>query len=328
MSKHVYQLLNNVETDFSEYETERPLSEFELAALKKKVLSSVKPKKSRKGLAAAACLALCLAGLGLGPLNLPVRAAAKQLVYHIQEFFGTKADLTPYTEILNQAVTENGVTLTLNEVILDGESLLVSYTREGSSTLITPLAYVNGTLQTGGYSGGVRTDNDGIMMAVMDIDLKNVDVSGNLDIELQFLDDAGDSSWNFTFSASGSELSAKTQEIPLGNSFSLPDGSTIRLTSFRTNDLSQKIYYEVENPVESYNLQLVGNDNLGNPILFTLSRSSETGGRLNLDTLTGLIGEDASSLTLTLYACQMPKESGREPNDYEPVGEPFTISLR
>lgn len=60
---------------------------------------------------------------------------------------------------------------------------------------------------------------------------------------------------------------------------------------------------------------------------FYVSRSSKTEGRFNQDTLTGLIGDDAKSFTLTPYAVAFPENSEKMSDDWEAVGEPFTITL-
>ena len=43
--------------------------------------------------------------------------------------------------------------------------------------------------------------------------------------------------------------------------------------------------------------------------------------------LDGPLSTEAKSLTLTPYAVEFPKESGRMSDDFKPVGESFTIEL-
>ena len=41
----------------------------------------------------------------------------------------------------------------------------------------------------------------------------------------------------------------------------------------------------------------------------------------------GRLNGEAGLVTMTLYAVEMPKESGRMSEDYIQIGEPFTIEL-
>ena len=69
-------------------------------------------------------------------------------------------------------------------------------------------------------------------------------------------------------------------------------------------------------------------DGLGNPVEFLIRHMSDGQGRMEVSTITnGYIHEDASSLTLTPYAVKMPETSGKISNDYQPIGQAFTITL-
>ena len=72
---------------------------------------------------------------------------------------------------------------------------------------------------------------------------------------------------------------------------------------------------------------LKGEDNLGNPVSFYLSRLEGNKGKLKIDDLTGEISEEATSLQLTPYAVAFPKESGKMSSDYEQVGDAVEIPL-
>ena len=75
-------------------------------------------------------------------------------------------------------------------------------------------------------------------------------------------------------------------------------------------------------------MKLEGTDNLGNPVSFYVSSSNKEGGRFVIDNSAENLSDDAETLTLTPYAVKFPEESGRMSNDYEQVGEPFTIEVR
>ena len=67
MKRNIYELLNEVETDLSEYQDEH-LTQLENKRIKKKVMGNMKKKNSGKKIAVAACVCLCAAGLAAGPL--------------------------------------------------------------------------------------------------------------------------------------------------------------------------------------------------------------------------------------------------------------------
>jgi len=68
---------------------------------------------------------------------------------------------------------------------------------------------------------------------------------------------------------------------------------------------------------------------LGNEIAFYLTHYGEDGGWLVLHPYEGnYIREEATSLTLSLYALEYPEESGDMGNEYQVIGEPFTIELK
>ena len=58
--------------------------------------------------------------------NSHVQAAVKEFTTKIGELMGFSKDLSAYTEVINQVQTKNGISLTINEVILDNYSLIVS----------------------------------------------------------------------------------------------------------------------------------------------------------------------------------------------------------
>jgi len=42
--------------------------------------------------------------------------------------YGNKGDYAKYSEIINKSVSNNGITITVNEVIADDSKLVISYT--------------------------------------------------------------------------------------------------------------------------------------------------------------------------------------------------------
>ena len=51
--------------------------------------------------------------------NSHVQAAVKEFTTKIGELMGFSKDLSAYTEVINQVQTKSGISLTINEVIMD-----------------------------------------------------------------------------------------------------------------------------------------------------------------------------------------------------------------
>lgn len=333
MSKDIYNLLNDIETDFSEYDEMDGLDAVTAKRLKNNLLSKTKRGKSYKGIAVAACCVFLIAGMAAGPFKSQVKAAAKLISYNISSALGLKKDLTPYENIVNQSVTNDGVTITLNNVILTKDSLIVSFTEYApqSDVQFQPIGtiYVNGQHYSYSAGGGSIELEDGTMESVMEYGFTHANTADTLDIELivQDVTETHKGTWNFAFQATGSQLSADTQEVALDTAFVLPDSSQVHLDTLSVSPIGPRIYFTLSGSMNNYDMKLEGEDDLGNPVAFYVSQSSKTGGRFNLDALTGLVGDNAVSLTLTPYAVEFPEESGKMNDNWQKIGETFTISL-
>ena len=332
MNKNIYDMINDIDTDFSEYQDHTVLDDITSQKLKQSFLKRAKSKKSYKGIIIAACCCLAVTGLAFGPFKSQVAAAGRLISYTITNALGMQNDLSPYEDVIDQTVTNEGVSITLNSVILAGDDLIVSTTEYvGDIAHFSTFGeiYINGRRCSDGSSGSSTELEDGVIGSVMEYSLSGIDTSDTLDIELELQDVTGTvkGTWKFAFQANGSELSAAMEEQPLDIGISLPNGSSITLNSFLVTPVGYRIYYTNSASDTNYDLKFTGTDNLGNPAEFYLSRSSKTDGYLSLDTLSGLISENADSLTLTPYAVPFPEKSGKLSDDWEKVGEAFTVNL-
>ena len=130
------------------------------------------------------------------------------------------------------------------------------------------------------------------------------------------------------FVASGKELAADTVRIPIETSCEFPDESVVTFTELAMNPVSTKIYMTATVSYGKYDINLRGYDDLGNEIQFYLTHYGDGKGWFVLEPEEeNYIREEASSLTLTVYAAEYPEESGKMNDDYQPVGEAFTIEL-
>ena len=129
MKNDIYDLLNDIDNQIDTFETvditSTDLKNWKQSfALKKK--TSVKKHTWKKYAAAAAAFIILLGGSS-APVRQNVYAQSQQIMESLSTLLGTKEDLSPYSTVVGKSVSKNGITVTLNEVILDGHSLIISY---------------------------------------------------------------------------------------------------------------------------------------------------------------------------------------------------------
>lgn len=334
MKSNIYMMLNDIKSDPKTYQEEE-WSEIEAKKLKKKVLGKVHKRSKKRIAIAGVCVAASLALVALLPFRGVVVDAMELLSYRIGTFLGIDENLAPYEQIVDQSVTHNGITVTLNSVVLDVDELIVSTTEvyenpadEEPGGLMGSI-YVNGVPASSGAGGGSRNIDTHTKEVVMKYSLDRIDVDQKMDITIKFgTYEGGHDRWEFKFTADGRQLAVDTKTIDLAYQYQLPDGSNIILTKFTSNAMGQKIFYESDGSENAYNMMMKGTDNLGNPVSFYVSNSNRQGGRFVIDNLDGNLSEEAESLTMTLYAVKYPEASGRMSNDYKQVGEEFTITIK
>lgn len=302
-----------------------------------------KQKKFNKNIVAAAILGIIGTTL-LGSLfSNEVVAAVKLTMFDIKNYLGVNNNLDEYSTIVNEAVSKNGTTIQLNEVILDKDEIIVSTTvksdeslSNSGSIMMFGNVYINGKKLSGSSVGsGNQIDNyteENVMSYTLDEELNNGDLYIEIKYDVVLLTIDGNEKqvkgpWSFKFISNGDALSTNTNSITLNNSFTLDNGQKVMLTEYKSNPVGQKIYYSIENKDKNniYSLELRGYDDLGNEVEFYSSHEEMTTGLMKNQTK---ISDAAKILTLTPYAVAYPKESGEMSNDYKQVGEEFTIQLK
>ena len=143
-------------------------------------------------------------------------------------------------------------------------------------------------------------------------------------IEFQDVNRISDGKWEFAFKADGRELAANTMTVDLDQKVALPDGSEIRLTSYKKNELGTYIYYEGKTP-KNYSTQFRGTNDREETVWFI----DYGNGRFQLDLWNEMRTQDIESLTLSVYSAQRTsKDQSVKESSYKPYGEPFTIPAK
>lgn len=345
MKNDIYDLLNDIDNQIDTFEnidiTSTDLKNWKQSFTSKKK-ASLKKHTWKKYVAAAAAFVLILGGSS-APVRQNVYAQSRQIMESLSTLLGVEEDLSPYSTVVGKSVSKNGITVTLNEVILDGHSLIISYKTKikDNTTLknlnikrITELP-IDTDVTIGGQNivnsiGSSSTPIDKLTsISESEIQLNDSSVlsdKSNFTINFYTLDKSNTNIGKLKFAASGKELNAKTKNIALNQSFTLPDKTKITLKNYRSNIIDQKIIFTIspDNAGLSGDILLKGKDNLGNPVEFFLGESDGTSGTFRVDKSVGSISPKATSLTLTPYCADYSNlssnSSSNESNAKEEAG--------
>ncbi|MEF9992738.1 MAG: DUF4179 domain-containing protein [Romboutsia sp.] len=298
-------------------------------------------KNNHKSIIKAASIAIVGIGI-IGATSFGSSSFANEMLYRITNALGIQKDLEDYTTVVNNAITKDGLTITLNEVVLDGNELVVSTTfdteKEFEDGYINENVdiYIDGEKRGSGYGGGSKAIDKNTIESVINHDIGS-SIDGDVDIKIVYsgviYNEEGKEikikdKFVFEFTTNGDNLKLDTNIINFNQKFELGDNETITLNKFTSNSVGKKIYYtrDIHN-LARYDLKLVGKDDLGNSIEFYMYRARADYGVFIYDTYYGEFNNNAKFLTLSLYAAKQPETSGKSNSDFKKIGEEFTINL-
>lgn len=322
MKNDIYDLLNDIDNQIDTFEnidiTSTDLKNWKQSFTSKKK-ASLKKHTWKKYVAAAAAFVLILGGSS-AQVRQNVYAQSQQIMESLSTLLGVKEDLSPYSTVVGKSVSKDGITVTLNEVLLDGNSLIFSYKTQVKdaatlknlnlktidSLLIDTDITINGKsiVESGGTSSYAIDKLTSISESEINLDDSSVLLGkSNFTINFSTLGELDIPVGTLKFAASGKELNAKTKNIALNQSFTLSDKTKITLKNYRSNMVDQKITFTISqnNAGLPGDILLKGKDNLGNPVEFFLGDSDGTSGTFRVDKSVGSISPKATSLTLTPY---------------------------
>ena len=357
MKNNIYSMLNGANINLDDYGKE-DFNDIEKKNIKANFRKSISKKKSSKKSIVAAGVVVALTVTLFGT-NVGVEALTRVLkiagVQDIASFMGIQRNLDDYKTIINKVITNNGVTVQLNEVILDGDELTISsnvtYDKKLSEIYNEKQSEVdeawhgfngisiNGKGLNTGSGGGSMSIDDYTIQSVTTYQLGNIDLIGDVDIKLSCspMNGNGDANkksddWGFEFKTNGDKLKIDTKEIAIGDKLTLGNGTEYTLQKYTDNSLGQKVYASISNfKIEPrYDVELRGTDDLGNKVKFYEYRSDQEKTSFKIDNLSRNLDKNAKILTLTPYAAKEPEESGEDKImnlEYEQVGETLTIDL-
>jgi len=263
--------------DIEEFE-EIEVSAFDKAKVKKELLKNIrtdKQKKWKKSVTAAS-LALGLITSALFTLSFTANAEEIPIIGNIFKYFNNNGLTDDYTEIaspIKGIADSNGIKVTVNDAIYDGEKLIVTYTIDTDRYMGETL-HINGIPLIENKGNGThevsRIDENkyvGKAITFAEENYSSIDVDWKLDYILSDLTTdkeriTGD--WHFSFHLNKANILVQNiQQHKVLNGISVNiDNVTIAPTSFQIN-YEQSISKEILNDWDMADVDIEVSDNLG-----------------------------------------------------------------
>ncbi|KYG29522.1 DUF4179 domain-containing protein [Alkalihalobacillus trypoxylicola] len=206
-------------------------------------------------------------GMAAALSNLPIIGGALEEFVYSKEY-----SLKDYKTVIGESVEDNGMSVTLNEVVLDEGQLLIS------STFHTELSdedleynwfsdievYLNGSeITTLGGGGGPQEITDSYVNYFWTNDLPNVKMEDNQQIKIVFHNlERFDSKkviegkWSFSFTASGEKLMEDREIVSIDKQFMIEDDQLVNVEDLVLTPVSTRLSYSMENVTNDVNFKL------------------------------------------------------------------------
>ncbi|MER2006565.1 MAG: DUF4179 domain-containing protein [Psychrobacillus sp.] len=283
--KNLYKQFNDIEIDLDEFE-EIEVSELERAKVKKELKNKISPKqKKRRKILAAASLA---AGLSISALvglsftayadNIPVISNIYKFFYDYREkngeFYGDYAEnATP----LNLTDTSNGISVTVDDAIYDGESMIVTYTINanrdlGSPVVIRGIPHLQGSPKTGSHEASKVSESENKYVGIITMKMEEEETSLPIEWNIDYLrpgrttdNDPIEGNWKFNFTLNKADIDIYKLDKKLNQ-----NDLTVHLQKLTISPNSFHLLFEQIDSDKLYekwdgaNVELLVKDNLGN----------------------------------------------------------------
>jgi len=258
----IYKELNEVKLDISEFQ-ETPLSIMEQQRIIKGFKKKTKPYKQKKYwlVASAAVVAIAIISLSLAMDKGTI--ASMPFVGGVVEEFNypnENVDFSSYKTAIGETVENDLGKLTLNEVMLDDQQIVLSATFEPADgvkfdyqTHFRPVVKVNGqdyTVTTGSQSIEL---NDSMFTIYNNINLSQVVTTENVHIEISY--DSWSSSthdivvieqpWRFEVQVPQENLLAKKKVFDMNKTITLNNGEIVTIEKVVSTPISTTVYYDL-----------------------------------------------------------------------------------
>lgn len=259
--KELFEQMNDEKINFEEYE-DCPLTTIEKKSIKKRIKKKLNrrhsiPLKTLSAVASLVLISTIALNSNFALADIPIVGEKLEAFVHSQA--GTLSD---FKTIIGESVEENGIKVTLNEVILDEGQLLISSTfhsqLENNDLVYNWFSdidvYIDGQIIQQGGGGGPQEITETYINYFWTADIGHMDLQKEKSIRIVFNDLRRSDSekmlkgkWAFKFKASGKNLIASSKKIPINHSFTLENGQNIELEELILTPVSSKLVYKMSN---------------------------------------------------------------------------------
>ena len=351
MNKNMFEFFNDEEFNIEEYDIIEP-NELEKMKMKKEFRKNINNKKKNNfkrfgTIAAAALIGFGVFNTDLGQ-NVYAKAESKlsEMSYSIGNSLSINKSLDKYASVVNTSVDDKGVEIKLSEVIIDRDELIVSTIVSFNENIdgynLDPKIYVNGKLSnpsssTGSYKPSDVSENSYLEVAHHEV--SNISQDDNLDIKIVIdkintykgeKESKIKGNWEFAFNVDGKELRKDTISYALNQKVNIGE-QILKLKEITINPVNQNIYADIDKneSKDSYLIDLVGKDDMGNKVVFYNSNSTKDSVTFRTqDGSKEVLNKDTKFIELTPQYTKLPEESGRIDTSNPIIGETFIINLK
>ncbi|WP_144613621.1 DUF4179 domain-containing protein [Bacillus cereus] len=252
----IYKELNDIQLDITEFE-EIPLTKLEEKHWEKRVKNKLRKNKQSKkwfGVAAACMLMVSItAPLGQSSLaNTPFIAGLIEKYLDEQQ----PRDYAPYKTAIGKTAENKYGKLTLNEVIVDDNKLLISSTFEPAKgvefdyqTYLIPQVRINGRDFSSIKDAQSIEVNDSMYKIYGGVELSEMPQTDELQIEITYntfnRDTVIEQPWIFDIEVSQAQLMKEKQTFDLNETIVLSDGNKVNVKKVVSTPISTTVYYDV-----------------------------------------------------------------------------------
>ncbi|MDI6678484.1 DUF4179 domain-containing protein [Bacillus wiedmannii] len=252
----IYKELNDIQLDITEFE-EIPLTKLEEKHWGKRVKNKLRKNKQSKkwfGVAAACMLMISItAPIGQSSLaNTPFIAGLIEKYLDEQQ----PRDYSPYKTAIGKTAENKYGKLTLNEVIVDDNQLLISSTFEPAKgvefdyqTYLIPQVRINGRDFSSIKDAQSIEVNDSMYTIYGGVELSEMPQTDELQIEITYntfnRDTVIEQPWIFDIEVSQAQLMKEKQTFDLNETIVLSDGNKVNVKKVVSTPISTTIYYDV-----------------------------------------------------------------------------------
>ncbi|HGH7173110.1 TPA: DUF4179 domain-containing protein [Bacillus wiedmannii] len=252
----IYKELNDIQLDITEFE-EIPLTKLEEKQWGKRVKNKLrKNKQSKKWFGvAAACMLMVSITVPLGQSSL---ANTPFIAGLIEKYLDEQQprDYSPYKTAIGKTAENKYGKLTLNEVLVDDNKLLISSTFEPAKgvkfdyqTYLIPQVRINGREFSSTKDAQSVEVNDSMYTIYSGVELSEISQTDELQIEITYdtfnRDTVIEQPWIFDIEVSQAQLLKEKQTFDLNETIVLSDGNKVTVKKIVSTPISTTIYYDV-----------------------------------------------------------------------------------